>query len=148
MLLWPAWANVSAYTSYINGWKSWRNKKIGRTRTDWTLAKVQCQWRKEFGIHEHFWKLKGRVTYQKSANAWEMPLSAWEREIALKCVRLESSAKSWSDLKVTHIPPHCMYSSTDALLAEKTSVKTSFDRNRSSCIVLGQGWEWKPQKRS
>jgi len=57
MLLWSAWANASAYTSYINRWKSWRNKKIGRTH--WTLAERQCQWRNELGIHEHFWKLKG-----------------------------------------------------------------------------------------
>ena len=58
MLLWSAWANISSYNSYINEWKSWRNKKIGRTRTDWTLGEVKCQWRSEFGIHEHFWKLK------------------------------------------------------------------------------------------
>ena len=29
-----------------------RNKKIDRTRTDWTLAEIQCQWRNELGIHE------------------------------------------------------------------------------------------------
>ena len=58
MLKWSVWANISSYNSYINGWKSSRNKKIGPTRTDWTLAKVKCQWRSEFGIHEHFWKLK------------------------------------------------------------------------------------------
>ena len=35
-----------------------RNKKSGRTLTDWTLAEVQCQWRNKYRIHEHFWKLK------------------------------------------------------------------------------------------
>ena len=77
MLLWSAWANASAYTSYINGWKSWRNKKIGRTRTHWTLAERQCQWRNEFGI-----VMSTSVSYQNSAKAWEMLVSAWEREIA------------------------------------------------------------------
>lgn len=59
MLIWSAWANTLAYNSNNNEWKSWRNKKIGRTRTDFsTLAEVHCQWRNEFGIHEHFWKLE------------------------------------------------------------------------------------------
>ena len=81
MLLWSAWANT-------------RNKKIDRTRTDWTLAEVQCQWRNEFEIHELSTSesLKGRVTYQNSANAWEMLVSAWEREIASKWVRLTLNA--------------------------------------------------------
>ena len=93
MLLWSAWANASAYTSYINGWKSWRNKKIGRTRTHWTLAKRQCQWRNKFGIvMSTSESLKGRVSYQNSAKAWEMLVSAWEREIASKCVRLTLNA--------------------------------------------------------
>ena len=92
MLWWSAWAIISSYNSYINGWKSWRNKKIGRTRTDWTLAEVKSQWRSKFGIHENFWKLKSRVTFEKSVNAWEMLVSAWEREIASKCVRLTLNA--------------------------------------------------------
>ena len=99
MLLWSAWANMSAYNSSINGWKSWRNKKIGRTRTDWTLAEVQCQWRSEFGIHEHFWKLK-RLSYLREK--WQcvrnacVGVRAWDciemRETHAQCVRLESSA--------------------------------------------------------
>ena len=92
MLLWSAWANTSAYTSYINGWKSWRNEKIGRTRTHWTLAEPQCH----EGTNSEFMStsesLKGRVSYQNSAKAWEMLVSAWEREIASKCVRLTLNA--------------------------------------------------------
>lgn len=76
MLIWSAWANTLAYTSYNNGWKSWRNKKIGRTRTDfWTLDEVHCQWRNEFGIHEHFWKLKREYFWQRIKSNMEY----WER---------------------------------------------------------------------
>ena len=70
-------------------------KKIGRTRTHWTLAERQCQWRNEFGIvMSTSESLKGRVSYQNSAKPWEMLVSAWERKIALKCVRLETSVAS------------------------------------------------------
>ena len=100
----------------LSAWANTRNKKIDRTRTDWILAEVQCQWRNEFGIHEHFWKLKGWVIYQNSAKAWEMLASAWERVIVSKWVRLTlnawdlralvvmhlSFAPLWVDLKDTH----------------------------------------------
>ena len=36
--------------------------------------------------------LKGRVTCQNSANAWETLVSAWEREIASKWVSLTLNA--------------------------------------------------------
>jgi len=82
MLLWSAWANT-------------RNKKIGRTRTDWTLVEVQCQWRNEFGIHEHFWKLI-TLSYppeqcQCVRNA-RVGVRAWEHEIASKWVRFTLNA--------------------------------------------------------
>ena len=82
MLLCSAWANT-------------RNKKIDRTRTDWTLVEVQCQWRNEFGIHEHFWKLI-TLSYppeqcQCVRNA-RVGVRAWEHEIASKWVRFTLNA--------------------------------------------------------
>ena len=86
MLLWSAWANT-------------RDKKIDRTRTDWTLAEVQCQWRNEFGIHEHFWKLKTLSYLPEQCQCvrnTRVGLRAWDciemSETHAQCVRIESSA--------------------------------------------------------
>ena len=118
LIVWLAWANISACTSYIDGFKSWRLKKIVRTQTDWTLAEVQCQWRNGFGIHEHFWKLK-RQSYlpeecQCVRNAC-VGVRAWN---ASKCVRLESSARTrvinlWfyrrAQAQATNRPLYCFH---------------------------------------
>ena len=85
MLLWSAWANT-------------RNKKLDRTRIDWTLAEVQCRWWNEFGIHEHFWKLK-TLSYLpeqcecvRNARVGVRPWVCIEMsETHAQCVRLESS---------------------------------------------------------
>ena len=60
---------------------------------DKTTPLGRPQWRNEFGIvMSTSESLKGRVSYQNSAKAWEMLVLAWEREIALKCVRLTLNA--------------------------------------------------------
>jgi len=92
MLLWSAWANT-------------RDKKIDRTRTDWTLAEVHCQWRNEFGIHEHLWKLKNLPEQCQCVRNVRVGVRAWDciemSKSHAQCVRLESSAQYWLCAKVT-----------------------------------------------
>ena len=91
---------LGASMSFWSAWANTGNKKIDRTRTDWTLAEVYCQWRNEFGIHEHFWRLIKTLSYlpeqcQCVRNA-RVGVRAWDcikmSETHAQCVRLESSS--------------------------------------------------------
>ena len=113
MLLWSAWANISAYTSHINGWNSCRNKKkmvASEQMEHWLKFSASEGTNSEFMSTSE--SLKGRITYQECANVWEILVSAWEREITSKCVRLVLNAwnlRALSGLQSAGVN-HCFYS--------------------------------------
>ena len=101
LLLLSAWANISAYTSYINvGSPEETRKLVTNEHIEHWVKFIASE-----GTNSEF--MSTSESSKKSANVWEMLVLAWEHEIELKCMRLMLIELKCMRLKSSARVPGC-----------------------------------------